>query len=192
MKEKRTDMDIELLCARIEAVLFSMGDSVEISRLAEALHVTEEALRAAAEKLKEDYETQNRGIRLLELEGSYQLVTKPEYYEDLIRLAKNPRKPVLTDTLMETLSVIAYRQPVTKSEIEKIRGVSSDHAVNRLVEYDLVKEVGRVNAPGRPILFGTTEEFLRRFGFASKEDMPQIDPVLEEDFKAEAEVEITV
>ena len=192
VKEKQTDMDIELLCARIEAVLFSMGDSVEISRLAEALQVTEEALRAAAEKLKEEYETQNRGIRLLELEGAYQLVTKPEYYEDLIRLAKNPRKPVLTDTLMETLSVIAYRQPVTKSEIEKIRGVSSDHAVNRLVEYDLVREVGRVNAPGRPILFGTTEEFLRRFGFASKEEMPQIDPVLEEDFKAEAEVEITV
>lgn len=185
-------MDIELLGARIEAVLFSMGDSVEIPRLAEALQVTAEEIRSAGEQLKKKYEENSRGIRLLELEDAYQLVTKPEFYEDLIALAKNPRKPVLTDTLMETLSVIAYRQPVTKSEIEKIRGVSSDHAVNRLVEYELVKEVGRVNAPGRPILFGTTEEFLRRFGFASRDEMPQIDPVLEEDFKAEAEVEICV
>lgn len=185
-------MEIELLCAKIEAVLFSMGDSVECDRLAAALEVTGEEIRAAAAVMQEKYENADRGIRLLELEDSYQLVTKPVYYEELIRLAKNPKKPVLTDALMETLSVIAYRQPVTKGEIEKIRGVSSDHAVNRLVEFELVKEVGRVNAPGRPILFGTTEEFLRRFGFATKEDLPQMDPVLEEDFKAEAEVEITV
>ena len=185
-------MDIEKLSARIEAVLFSMGESVECARLAESLGVTEEEIRAAAEKMKENYEAQERGIRLLVLEDAYQLVTKPEFYEDLISLAKHPRKPVLTDALMETLSVIAYRQPVTKAEIEKIRGVSSDHAVNRLVEFDLVREVGRVNAPGRPILFGTTEEFLRRFGFSSRDELPQMDPVLEEDFKAEAEVEITI
>lgn len=181
-----------MLEARIEAILFSMGDSVELSQLCEALDVTKEEVKAAAENLKKIYEEENRGIRLLELDGAYQLVTKPEFYEDLVSIAKHPRKPVLTDTLMETLSVIAYKQPITKAEIEKIRGVSSDHAVNRLVEYELVKEVGRVNAPGRPILFGTTEEFLRRFGFSSTDDMPQIDPVKEEDFKAEAEVEITI
>ena len=183
-------MDINRLCAKIEAILFSVGESVEISRLAESLGVDKSEIRDAAETLKEIYKSEDRGIKLVELEDSYQLVTKPEYYEDLIALAKNPKKPVLTDAVMETLSVIAYRQPVTKSDIEKIRGVSSDHAVNRLIEFGLVKEVGRVNAPGRPILFGTTEQFLIRFGFSSKDDMPQIDPVKEEDFKAEAEVEM--
>lgn len=192
MKEMERLMDIKKLSARIEAVLFSMGESVEITRLAESLQVSEDEISEAASALRSVYEDENRGIHLIELDNSLQLVTKPEYYDDLVSLAKNPRKPVLTDTLMETLSVIAYRQPVTKLEIEKIRGVSSDHAVNRLIEFDLVKEVGRVNAPGRPILFGTTEEFLRRFGFSSKDEMPQIDPVKKEDFKAEAEIEITV
>jgi segregation and condensation protein B len=178
--------------ARIEAVLFAMGNSVEIMQLCEALKESEAEIRAAAEELRSRYENAGSGIKLLELDGAYQLVTKPEFYEDLVSIAKHPKKPVLTDTLMETLSVIAYRQPVTKADIEKIRGVSSDHAVNRLIEFELVKEVGRVNAPGRPILFGTTEEFLRRFGFSSLDDMPQMDPVKEEDIKAEAEVEITV
>ena len=185
-------MGTKNLCAKIEAVLFSMGESVELSRLSQALEADEKEIKTAVESLKEGYENEDRGIRLLELDGAYQLVTKPEYYECLINIAKNPKKPVLTDTLMETLAVIAYKQPVTKGDIEKIRGVSSDHAVNRLVEYELVREVGRVNAPGRPILFGTTEEFLRRFGFSSVEEMPQLDPVREEDFKAEAEVEITI
>ena len=101
-----------------------------------------------------------------------------------------PKKPVLTDVMMETLSIIAYKQPVTKQEIEKIRGVKSDHAVNKLVEYRLVKELGRLDAPGRPILFGTTEEFLRNFGVQGLDDLPILDPVQLEDFKAEAEEEV--
>ena len=99
-------------------------------------------------------------------------------------------KPVLTDVMLETLSIIAYKQPVTKVEIEKIRGVKCDHAVNKLVEYNLVKELGRLDAPGKPILFGTTEEFLRAFGVQGLEDLPIPDPVKIEDFKAEAEEEI--
>ena len=110
-------------------------------------------------------------------------------YEYLIRVAKQPRRYVLTDVQLETLSIIAYRQPVTKLEIEKIRGVKSDHAVNKLVEYDLVCEVGRLDAPGKPILFGTTEEFLRRFGIHSLEDLPGINPEQIENFKHEAEEE---
>ncbi len=183
---------MELLSAKIEAILFTMGDSVSLTQLIAALNSTEIEIRTAVEALKKSYEGKERGIRLIELDRSYQLVTKPEFYEDLIEIAKHPKKPVLTDTLMETLSVVAYRQPITKADISKIRGVSSDHAVNRLIEYGLVKEVGRVNAPGRPILFGTTEEFLRRFGFENLGDMPKLDPVREEDFKAEAEVEITI
>ena len=105
-------------------------------------------------------------------------------------MAKQPRKQVLTDVLLETLSIIAYKQPVTKAEIEKIRGVKCDHAINKLVEYSLVRELGRLDAPGRPILLGTTEEFLRCFGVQDLESLPVPDPVQIEDFKAEAEEEI--
>ena len=126
----------------------------------------------------------------MELEDSYQLCTKNEMYEYLIKVAKQPRKIVLTDVVMETLSIIAYKQPITKLEIEKIRGVKCDHAINKLIEYDLVTELGRLDAPGRPILFGTTEAFLRHFGVASLDDLPSLNPVQMEDFKAEAEEEI--
>ena len=105
-------------------------------------------------------------------------------------MAKQPKKYVLTDVLLETLSIIAYKQPVTKLEIEKIRGVKSDHAVNKLVEYNLVCEVGRMDAPGKPILFGTTEEFLRRFSIQSLEELPSMNPEQMESFKEEAEEEV--
>ena len=111
-------------------------------------------------------------------------------YEALIRVAKQPRKQVLTDVLMETLSIIAYKQPITKSEIERIRGVKSDFAVNKLVEYELVQEVGRMDTPGRPLLFGTTEEFLRRFGVESADSLPMVNPDVIEEFKQEAEEEV--
>lgn len=135
------------------------------------------------------YEAEDRGVRIIELDNSFQMCTKPEAYEYLIRIAKQPKKYVLTDVLLETLSIIAYRQPVTKLEIEKIRGVKTDHAVNKLVEYELVQEVGRLDAPGRPILFGTTEEFLRHFGVTSLEELPNLNPEQVEDLKEQAEDE---
>ena len=122
-------------------------------------------------------------------DDSFQMCTKADMYEYLIRIAKQPKKYVLTDVQLETLSIIAYKQPVTKLEIEKIRGVKSDHAVNRLVEYNLVCEVGRLDAPGKPILFGTTEEFLRRFSIQSLEELPSMNPEQLENFKTEAEEE---
>lgn len=105
-------------------------------------------------------------------------------------MAKQPKRYVLTDVQLEVLSIVAYKQPVTRQEIEKIRGVNSDHALNRLVEYGLVGEAGRLDAPGRPILFGTTEEFLRNFGVRSKEDLPSIQPELVEEMKSQAEEEV--
>ena len=120
------------------------------------------------------------------------MCTKPEMYETLIRVAKQPKRQVLTDVLMETLSIVAYKQPITKSEIERIRGVKSDFAINKLVEYMLVEEVGRMDTPGRPLLFGTTEEFLRRFGVESPDHLPMISPDMMEEFKQEAEEEITL
>ena len=177
-------MEISRLEGIIEAILFTMGDSVELSKIASAIGHDEETTRKVIHNMMDKYETDDRGIHIIELEDSFQMCTKPQMYEYLIKVAKQPRRYVLTDVQLETLSIIAYRQPVTKLEIEKIRGVKSDHAVNKLVEYDLVCEVGRLDAPGKPILFGTTEEFLRRFSIHSLEDLPGLNPEQIENFKA--------
>ena len=187
---KRMDeMEIKKLQGVIEAILFTMGESVELERIAAAIEHDEETTRKLINGLMDQYAEEGRGIRIIELDRSYQMCTKKEMYEYLIRIAKQPKRYVLTDVLLETLSIIAYKQPVTKLEIEKIRGVKSDHAVNKLVEYGLVEEVGRLDAPGRPLLFGTTEEFLRRFSVQSLDELPTLDPVRMEQFKEEAEDE---
>ena len=185
-------MNEKQLQAAAEAILFTMGNSVEADRLAQALGIPAAKLEEVMQQLTRRYEEEDSGIRLIRLEDSYQLCTKKEYYEILIKIASIPRKITLTDVLLETLSIIAYKQPVTKLEIEKIRGVKSDHAVNRLVEYELVTELGRLDAPGRPILFGTTENFLRHFGVESVSELPKVDPGRKEDFRKEAEQEIDV
>ena len=136
-----------------------------------------------------EYDAEDRGIRLIEVGDKYQLCTKNEYYDILSSIVNMPKKHVLTDVLLETLSIIAYKQPVTRAEIEKIRGVSCSHAVNRLMEYNLVDEVGRLDAPGHPILFGTTDDFLRSFGIASMDELPSISPDKIADFKKQAEEE---
>lgn len=184
--------EIERLEGAVEAILFAVGDSVELSRIAQAIGHDEETTRKIIRNLMLKYEARGRGIQIIELNGSYQLCTKEEYYEELIRVAAQPKKQVMTDTMLETLSIIAYKQPVTRLEIEKIRGVKSDHAVNRLIEYGLIEEVGRLDAPGRPILFATTEEFLRSFGVSSLGDLPQASPEMVEEWKEEAEEEIEV
>lgn len=176
--------------AVIEAILFTMGDSVELRQLAAALDETEPVAKRAVEHLRERLERENRGMQIIELDGAYQMCTRPQFYENLIRVAKAPKRQVLTDVLMETLSIVAYKQPVTKMEIARIRGVSSDHAVNRLVEYGLICEVGRMDAPGRPVLFATTEEFLRRFGVTSTSDLPSVNPEQEEEIVQEVEEEL--
>ncbi|PNV59799.1 SMC-Scp complex subunit ScpB [Clostridium sp. chh4-2] len=176
--------------AIIEAVLFTMGRSVELKQLAVAIDQDENTAREVVEKLAARYEKQKGGMKIIELEEAFQMCTRAEYYENLIRVASAPKKQVLTEVVLETLSIIAYKQPVTKMEISKIRGVTSDHAVNRLVEYGLVYEVGRLDAPGRPALFATTEEFLRRFGVGSKTDLPTMNPEQEEEIKAEVQEEL--
>ena len=187
MEEKRTEAAIR---AAVEAILFAAGGSVETARLASALELDSGEMRDILRRMELRYEEEDRGIRLLELEDAWQLCTKREHYGELIRIVKQPRKYTLTEVLLETLSIVAYKQPVTKLEIEKIRGVKSDHAVNKLVEYGLIEEVGRLDEPGRPILFGTTEEFLRRFGVSSVEELPKASPEQMEDFKEEAEEEL--
>ena len=180
---------MDKLQAAVEAILFAMGDSVELSKVASVLEISEKQLKEIVSQMNEAYALSNRGIYILELEDSIQLSTKPELYDYLIKIAKQPRKYVLTEAVMETLSIVAYKQPVTKAEIEKIRGVSSDHAINKLVEFDLIEEIGRLDAPGRPLLFGTTEQFLRSFGVQSLDELPLANTDTVETFREEAEQE---
>ena len=176
--------------AIVEAVLFAMGRSVETGQLAAALREDKETAREAALRLKKRYDGGKHGMQITRLEDSWQMCTRAEYYENLIEVASAPKKQVLTDVALETLSIIAYKQPITKLEIEKIRGVKSDHAVNRLIDYNLVYEVGRLDAPGRPALFATTEEFLRRFGVGSTSDLPAPAPGKIDEFRLEAQEEL--
>ena len=183
-------MSIEKTEAAIEAILFTMGESVEAEKIAVAIEHDVDTTVRIIHNMMDKYENEDRGIKIIELEGSFQLCTKEEYYDNLIRICSQPRRYKLTDAALETLSIIAYKQPVTKIEIEKIRGVNSDRSVNKLVELELVKEVGRLDAPGRPMLFGTTEEFLRTFGVGSIDELPVISEDMVEQYKEEAEYEI--
>ena len=183
-------MIIEKTEAAIEAILFTMGESVEAEKIAVAIEHDVDTTVKIIHNMMDKYENEDRGIKIIELEGSFQLCTKEEYYDNLIRICSQPRRYTLTDAALETLSIIAYKQPVTKIEIEKIRGVNSDRSVNKLVELELVKEVGRLDAPGRPMLFGTTEEFLRTFGVGSIDELPVISEDMVEQYKEEAEYEI--
>ena len=158
----------------LEALLFSLGRTVSLEEMAICLHMGVDGAELAAERLRKKYEERQGGLLIRKLEGKYQMVSHPKTYDALIRVVKQSRKPVLSDVHLETLSIIAYCQPVTKAEVERIRGVKSDHAVNRLVEFGLIEEVGRLDAPGRPVLFGTTEEFLTRFGVESLASLPSL------------------
>ncbi len=178
--------------AAIEAILFTMGKSVEVSKIAAAIDKDEQTTKNLIYNLMKKYEKDVRGIQIIELEDKFQLCTKAKYYEYLVKIASQPKKHILTDTLLETLSIIAYKQPITKVEIDQIRGVKSDHAVNKLVEYELVEEVGRKDAIGRPILFATTEQFLRCFGVSSLADLPTLGPEQVAIMREEAEEEIQV
>ena len=183
-------MELNSIKARIEAILFTMGESVELVRIAGAIEHDEETTKRIIHSMMDEYAKEEHGIQIIELNGAYQLCTKEAKYETLIKLTHIPKKHVLTEVMLETLSIIAYKQPITRAEIEAIRGVKCDHAVNKLIGYNLVCEVGRLDAPGRPIMFGTTEEFLRNFGIKSIEDLPILNQEKINDFKTEAEEEV--
>ncbi len=203
--EKSSDMDEKVsadslympeetddnLIAAMEAILFAMGEAVPIDSIAQALCVPKWKAMEMADVLAERCRKESSGLALNWYEESVQLSTKPELYEYLIRIAAEPKKPKLTPTLLETLSIIAFRQPVTRMEVENIRGVNSDFAINRLVSFDLVQEVGRKEVPGRPLLFGTTQQFLRSFGIRSVEELPEPDSSHMETFREEAEEEVS-
>ena len=159
---------------RIEAILFVAGEAVEIRDLARALGMAEQEVRQILKELESEYDFQQRGIYLKRFGTKVQLATRPLYAEDVVRLLQPVQKQSLGQAAMETLAVVAYRQPVTRAEVEQIRGVKCDYSLQSLTSKGLIQEVGRKDTVGRPILFGTTDEFLSRFGIESLEDLPPL------------------
>lgn len=185
-------MDRSELKKAIEAILFTLGDEVEIKRIAAALDVSEKDVRDCAKELSDDLDKEGRALCVAELSGTLQMCTRKEVYGYLLKIVSVPNESRLTDVQLETLSIIAYKQPVTKTEIENIRGVNCDHVINRLLEYGLIEETGRLDAPGRPYLFGTTTEFLRHFGLSGIDELPKIEAEKAESFRNEAEKELGI
>ncbi len=167
-------MKLSELEAVVESILFVSGDAVELSVIAEAIEMDKATTKAIIKALADKYEDEKRGIRIVELEGAYQMCTAPQCFEFIRNIYKSSSRQGLTQALLETLAIVAYKQPITKAQIEEIRGVSAEHAVNKLIEKGLICEIGRLDAPGKPITFGTTKAFLRYFGLASSNELPNI------------------
>lgn len=178
----------EMECA-VEAILFAAGNQVKIKDMAAAIEQDVNTTKAVVENLMDKYENEKRGIAILRIEDAYQMCTRDEYYEYIKKLFQSPVRQSLSQPMLETLAIIAYKQPVTKGAIEEIRGVNADRAVNRLVEFGLVEEKGRLSVPGRPILFGVTDEFLKVFGYESVSLMPE-KPEPNEQMRLEALTEV--
>ena len=160
--------------AIIEAILFTMGESVELDKIAAAIELDKKETKAIIEKMMKHYENPSIGVKIIELDDAYQMCTKSEMYEYLIKIARQPKRHVLTDVLLETLSIIAYKQPVTRGEIEELRGVNTSYVLGVLLEKNLIHEAGRKEALGRPVLYATSEGFLRHFGLSSLEELPPL------------------
>ena len=186
MLQKEKTVENKNLYGIIEGVLFAMGDSVSLDKLAETTGADKDVLKTAIEELTEIYNNdESRGITIIRLDDSYQLCTKTDLYEYVRVMAEKRTRNSLSNAALEVLSIIAYNQPVTRSSIEYIRGVNSDGSLARLLEFGLVQEVGRLDAPGRPVLFGTTEEFLRCFALNDLTDLPKVEKTLSLDEMAD-------
>jgi segregation and condensation protein B len=183
-------MEMNEYKAIVEGLLFAAGDEgLSLQQIATVLEIEEEQAQAIVHMLKEEYEQQKRGIQLIELAGVFQLATKKEHAPYLKKLVESPSSASLSQAALETLAIIAYRQPITRAEIEEIRGVKSDKPIQTLIAKALIKEVGRAEGTGRPILYGTTKEFLDYFGLKTLEELPPL-PELQGDDEAEKEADL--
>ena len=158
----------------IEAILFSAGRPVTKNELMLNLELSKEDLEKVVENMKEEYNCQNRGIELISIDNSYQLCTKKELYEYIYPVIDKRAKPNLSNAALETLSIIAYNPRISRAEIESIRGVSADACIYKLLEYGLIEESGKLDLPGRPMSYKTTNDFLRMFGYSSLEELPEL------------------
>ena len=181
-------MDNNDLISLIEALLFASGKPVSLNTLCETTNEDKMRIKEAVEELKNKLSNEGHGIQLIEINDSYQLATLEKYFEPVAKMLDSRPKPSLSQAGLEVLAIIAYNPKITRAELEKIRGVSSDSALNRLIEYDLVEEAGRMDAPGRPAMYKTTDEFLRMFGYKSLKDLPEL-PKLKEEVAEQVEIE---
>lgn len=160
--------------AIIEAILFAAGREVEISEFMSTLEISSDEVIQIIERMKEEYAKEDRGIEIINVNGAYQLCTKKEFYEYIYPIFDNRTKPNLSQAALETLSIIAYNPKITRAEVEAIRGVNSDGTFYKLLDYNLIKEVGKLDAPGRPMTYRVTSEFYRMFGIGSMEELPEL------------------
>lgn len=165
-------MEIEKTKAIIEAILFACGRIVKIKELMLILELPEEDIDKIINNMKDDFK--KRGIEIIKVDDGYQLTTKKEYYDYIYPLFDNREKPILSNAALETLSIICYNPKITRAEIESIRGVNSDGTIYKLLEFNLIEEAGKLDAPGRPTQYKTTDEFLKIFGLSSLDDLPEL------------------
>ena len=167
-------MDINHKKAIIEAILFSAGRQVEKKELMLALEMNENDIDTIIDNMQEDYKKENRGIELIKINNAYQLCSKKDLYEYIYPVLDKRTKPNLSTAAIETLAIIAYNPKITRAEIESIRGVSADACVYKLLEYGLIEEAGKIDLPGKPMSYKTTDEFLKMFGYTSLEELPEL------------------
>ncbi len=167
-------MEINKAKGIIEAILFAVGREVKIKELMSALELSSSEIITIIESMKQDYKEQNRGLQIINVGESYQLCTKQEYYEYLYSILDKRSKPNLSQAAIETLAIIAYNPQITRAEIESIRGVNSDGTIYKLLDYNLIEETGKLDAPGKPGTYGVTSEFFRIFGFSNLDELPEL------------------
>lgn len=167
-------MEIENIKATIEAILFACGREVNINEFVSSLEVNREDIINIIENIRQEYEKQNKGIEIIKINDAYQMCTKKEYYEYIYPILDKRSKPNLSNAALETLSIIAYNPGVTRAEIESIRGVNSDATIYKLLEYNLIVDAGKLDAPGRPTTYKTTLNFLKMFGYSNLEELPEL------------------
>ena len=167
-------MEINKSKGVIESILFSAGREVKITELMSALEASSEEIITVVESMKEDYKNEERGLQIINVGEAYQLCTKQEYYEYLYSIFDKRNKPNLSQAAIETLAIIAYNPKITRAEIEAIRGVNSDGTIYKLLDYNLIEETGKLDAPGKPGTYGVTSEFLRVFGFRNLNELPDL------------------
>ena len=171
-------VNLTQLTAIIEAVLFASGHPVEVSELCSITETDEQTIQLVLERLSEKLDNDEEcGVRLIQTQNAYRFVSKPQFYEYLVKLVQPRARTLLSNAALETLSIVAYNQPVTRSSIEFIRGVNSDGPLNKLIERGLVEECGKLDSPGKPLIYRTTYEFLKSFGLKTIEELPDIENV---------------
>ncbi len=174
MQVKEKSMEIEQVKAGLEAILFAAGREVKIKEFVSSLEINEEDVTTIMETLKEEYDQKRRGIQIIRIGDAYQMCTKKEYYEFVYPILDKRSKPNLSNAALEILSIIAYNTGVSRAEIEAIRGVNSDATIYKLMEYNLVEEAGKTDAPGKPMSYRTTTNFLKMFGYMNLESLPSL------------------